>query len=124
MRRDEAANIDLLVSRKVDGLIIASAQRNAKAFKALKTPYALIDRQVPGLKANYVGTKNEDIGFLATQPSDRAGLPADRASEGAGAFHRRRPLARISPALAKHGLAAQATWSSRRAMTMPADIRR
>ena len=54
---DEAANIDLLVARKVDGLIIASAQRSAKAFKALKTPYALIDRQVPGLKANYVGTR-------------------------------------------------------------------
>src|SRR6185437_7975375 len=34
---DEAANIDLLVARKVDGLIIASAQRTAKAFKALKT---------------------------------------------------------------------------------------
>ena len=64
---DEAADIDLLVARKVDGLIIASAQRNAKAFKALKTPYALIDRQVPGLKANYVGTRNEDIGFIATR---------------------------------------------------------
>jgi LacI family transcriptional regulator len=64
---DEAANIDLLVSRKVDGLIIASAQRNPKMLKALKTPYVLIDRRVPGLKANYVGTENEDIGFLATR---------------------------------------------------------
>jgi LacI family transcriptional regulator, galactose operon repressor len=64
---DEAANIDLLVARKVDGLIIASAQRSARAFKTLKTPYALIDRQVPGLKANYVGTRNEDIGFVATR---------------------------------------------------------
>ena len=64
---DEAANIDLLVSRKVDGLIIASAQRNAGSLKSLKTPYVLIDRSVPGLKANYVGTENEDIGFLATR---------------------------------------------------------
>lgn len=63
----EAANIDLLVARKVDGLIIASAQRNAKAFEGLKTPYVLIDRQVPGLKANYVGTRNEEIGFVATR---------------------------------------------------------
>jgi LacI family transcriptional regulator len=62
----EAENIDLLVSRKVDGLIIASAQRSAAAFKTLKTPYVLIDRSVPGLKANYVGTKNEEIGYLAT----------------------------------------------------------
>jgi LacI family transcriptional regulator len=64
---EEAANIDLLVARKVDGLVIASVQRKAKAFAGLKTPFALIDRRVPGLKANYVGTKNEDIGFLATQ---------------------------------------------------------
>jgi len=63
----EAANIDLLVARKVDGLIIASAQRSAKALKALKTPFTLIDRQVPGLKANYVGTRNEDTGFIATR---------------------------------------------------------
>src|SRR5258708_4901649 len=62
----EAENIDLLVSRKVDGLIIASAQRSAAVFKTLKTPYVLIDRSVPGLKANYVGTKNEEIGYLAT----------------------------------------------------------
>src|SRR5580658_523665 len=63
---EEVANIDLLVSRKVDGLIIASAQRSAKAFRSLKTPYVLIDRRVPGLEANYVGTRNEEIGYLAT----------------------------------------------------------
>jgi LacI family transcriptional regulator len=63
---EEATNLDLLCSRKVDGLIIASAARTAKAFKGLKTPYVLIDRRIPGLNANYVGTKNEDIGFLAT----------------------------------------------------------
>jgi LacI family transcriptional regulator len=63
---DEAANIELLVSRKVDGLIIASAQRDAGNFKELKTPYILIDRQVPGLEANFVGTRNEDIGAIAT----------------------------------------------------------
>jgi LacI family transcriptional regulator len=65
--QEEATNIDLLCSRKVDGLIIASAQRKPKAFTGLKTPYVLIDRQIPGLKANYIGTKNEDIGYLATQ---------------------------------------------------------
>lgn len=64
--QEEATNIDLLCGRKVDGLIIASAQRTAKAFKGLKTPYVLIDRRIPGLDANYVGTQNEDIGYLAT----------------------------------------------------------
>jgi LacI family transcriptional regulator len=63
---EEIANIELLVSRKVDGLIIASAQRTSAAFKGLKTPYVLIDRRVPGLDANYVGTNNDAVGFLAT----------------------------------------------------------
>jgi LacI family transcriptional regulator len=63
----EAENIELLVSRKVDGLVIASAQQSAKFLNNLKTPFVLIDRQVSGLNANLVGTKNEDIGFLATR---------------------------------------------------------
>jgi LacI family transcriptional regulator len=63
---EELANIELLVSRKVDGLIIASAQRSSTAFKGLKTPYVLIDRRVPGLDANYVGTNNDAAGFMAT----------------------------------------------------------
>lgn len=64
---DEAANIEVLLSRKVDGLIIASAQRSGASFENLKTPYVLIDRRISGLEANYVGTKNEDIGLLATE---------------------------------------------------------
>jgi LacI family transcriptional regulator len=32
----------------------------------LKTPYVLIDRRVPGLDANYVGTNNDAAGFMAT----------------------------------------------------------
>lgn len=64
--KEESANIDLLVSRKVDGLIIASAQRSPQAFKALKIPYVLIDRRIRGLDANYVGTRNEEVGYLAT----------------------------------------------------------
>src|SRR5882757_44359 len=65
--QEEVDAIELLVSRKVDGLVIASAQRNARALKALDTPYVLIDRAVPGLAANYVGTRNEEIGLLATE---------------------------------------------------------
>jgi LacI family transcriptional regulator len=64
---EETANIDVLVSRKIDGLIIASAQRAGTMLERLKTPYVLIDRRIPGLDANYVGTKNEDIGLLATE---------------------------------------------------------
>jgi LacI family transcriptional regulator len=65
--KEEAANIELLVSRKVDGLIIASAQRNGHALQKLKTPFVLIDRMLAGLDANFVGTHNERVGQLATK---------------------------------------------------------
>lgn len=63
---EEATHIDLLVSRKVDGLIIASAQRSPQSLEALKIPYVLIDRRIRGLDANYVGTRDEEVGYLAT----------------------------------------------------------
>jgi LacI family transcriptional regulator len=64
---EEATNIELLVSRKVDGLLIASAQHNGRLLQKLKTPYVLIDRTLTGLTANFVGTRNEEIGRLATE---------------------------------------------------------
>ncbi len=66
-KAEENTNIELLVSRKVDGLIIASTQRDAGHLQKLKTPYVLIDRLIPKLEANFVGTPNEEIGRLATE---------------------------------------------------------
>lgn len=63
---EEATQIDLLVNRKVDGLIIASAQASGRSFKKLKIPFVLVDRQLPGLKANFVGSENEEAGRIAT----------------------------------------------------------
>ena len=64
--KEEAANIRLLSSRKVDGLIIASAQRDGRGLEKLDIPYVLIDRTLNGARAPFVGNRNEDIGFLAT----------------------------------------------------------
>jgi LacI family transcriptional regulator len=64
--KEEAANIRLLSSRKVDGLIIASAQRDGRGLEKLDVPYVLIDRALNGARASFVGNRNEDIGFLAT----------------------------------------------------------
>jgi LacI family transcriptional regulator len=68
----ELRNLQVLTARKVDGLIIASAQRHRdpEVFKALErsgTPYVLIDRVVAGVDANYVGVKDEDVGAMATE---------------------------------------------------------
>lgn len=105
--REEAINIDLLCSRKVDGLIIASAQRSATALKELKTPYVLIDRRIPGLDANYVGTRNEDIGYLATHHLIEQGCRRVAHLKGPALSTAVGRLRGYLRALAKHKIAAQ-----------------
>lgn len=68
----ERRQVDVLVNRKVDGLIIASAQRKGRIelfdmLAAHKTPYVLIDRMLAGTDANYVGVKDDELGALATE---------------------------------------------------------
>lgn len=68
----EASEIDSLLARQVDGLIIASAQssRQLELFKrvqARKTPFVLIDRPIRGLRACFVGADNYAIGRIATE---------------------------------------------------------
>ena len=108
---EEVANIDVLVSRKVDGLIIASAQRSMRAFAKLKTPYVLIDRRITGLEANFVGARDEDIGFIAAEHLISQGcrriahLKGPRLSPSAG---RARGYRR---ALEQHGIAYREDWT-------------
>jgi LacI family transcriptional regulator len=68
----ETRNVEVLTSRKVDGLIIASAQRSGQLdfFHALDrsgVKYVLIDRQIAGVNANYVGVKDKELGAMATE---------------------------------------------------------
>jgi LacI family transcriptional regulator len=68
----EASEVESLLARQVDGLIIASAQasRKAEMFKRVqvrKTPYVLIDRPIRGLRACFVGADNHAIGRIATE---------------------------------------------------------
>jgi LacI family transcriptional regulator len=68
----EKRHIAALTARKVDGLIIASAQRQKEldVFGELDRAgirYVLIDRLIQGVEANYVGVKDEEVGLLATE---------------------------------------------------------
>jgi LacI family transcriptional regulator len=68
----EASEVDSLLARQVDGLIIASSQpaRCINMFQRIqqrKVPYVLIDRPVTRLKASFVGVNNRAIGVLATE---------------------------------------------------------
>jgi LacI family transcriptional regulator len=68
----EERQVELLLARSVDGLIIASSQPNSRRslFVTLANrgvPYVLVDRSPAGLDANFVGVKDEEIGAMATE---------------------------------------------------------
>jgi len=105
----EFRQIKLLLARKVDGLLIASAAPHASRSMAELlgghgAPYVLVDRMIPNVKANYVGVKDGAIGALATQHLIEQGctriahLSGPKVSTGRG---RLRGYHRV---LAKHGL--------------------
>ncbi len=66
----ESELIQTMLSRGVDGLILASSQKNKEDILELKKsqfPFVLIDRCYPELETNYVGEDNEGGTSRATQ---------------------------------------------------------
>jgi LacI family transcriptional regulator len=68
----ETSEIDRLLARQVDGLILASAQHASsmeifERIEARGVPYLLVDRNFSGRNASYVGADDAAIGRLATQ---------------------------------------------------------
>ena len=67
----EEREIEMLLGRRVDGLVVAScmpADRGGffEAIDARRVPLVLVDRRFPGVNANYVGANDEELGMLAT----------------------------------------------------------
>jgi LacI family transcriptional regulator len=66
----EEQEINHLLARRLDTLIIASCRSTVDIFSRIekqRTPYVLIDRSFPGLSANFVGVDDVAVGMLATQ---------------------------------------------------------
>lgn len=66
----EEEEINQLLARRLDALIIASCHSSVELFVRIEkhnTPYILIDRTLPGLSANFVGVDDEAVGMLATK---------------------------------------------------------
>jgi len=66
----ERQEVDQLLARRVDALIIASAQTGIQMFRRIeeqKTPYVLVDRKFAGLNANFTGVDDEAAGRIATE---------------------------------------------------------
>jgi len=67
----EASEVERLLARQVDGLLIASAQPPSSSdlfqrIDARGVPYVLIDRRFAGVQSAYVGADDEQIGRMAT----------------------------------------------------------
>lgn len=66
----ERQEIEHLLARGVDALLIASCQNDSAGLKSLmksKTPFLLLDRTLPKLKAHFVGTDDVAVGCTATE---------------------------------------------------------
>jgi LacI family transcriptional regulator len=65
----EQREIEQLLARRVDVLLIASAQWTVENFRKIeeqKVHYILIDRQFTGLTSHFVGVDDRAVGVLAT----------------------------------------------------------
>lgn len=66
----EEQEINHLLERRLDTLIIASCRTSSELFQRIEredTPYILIDRSFDGLSANFIGVDDAAVGVLATQ---------------------------------------------------------
>ncbi len=66
----EAREIQQLMGRQLDALVIASSGSDILSFQRMERhglPYVLIDRELPGLTANFVGIDDEAAGRMATE---------------------------------------------------------
>ena len=65
----EREEISRLLGRRLDALVIASTGGNAEQFERMESrgqPFVLIDRDMDGMAANFVGINDEKAGWLAT----------------------------------------------------------
>lgn len=66
----ERKEIEQMLSRRVDVLILASVQRDASGIEAILNqhmPFVLLDRNFEGLKANFVGIDDRAAGATVTE---------------------------------------------------------
>jgi LacI family transcriptional regulator len=66
----EEHEIERMLARRVDALIVASTQGSLQGLRALEqqhTPFILIDRKFSGFTANFVGVDDHAVGYIATK---------------------------------------------------------
>ncbi len=83
----EREEIGQLLARRVDAMVIASAQHDTDSFRRIEEqqiPYILIDRRIENLQANFIGVDDEAVGLLATRHLIEQGCQRIAHIRGAG----------------------------------------
>jgi LacI family transcriptional regulator len=65
----ERREIDQMIARRVDALLLASTENNVASLQKLterSLPFVLLDRKIPGFVANFVGIDDVEAGAIAT----------------------------------------------------------
>jgi len=106
----EQRQLELLAARNVDGLILASASANGRkavleTLRMREVPFVLIDRMPPGVTANYVGSRDEEIGQMATEHLIDQGCRRIGHIRGPATPNSHGRLRGYRKALAAHGMA-------------------
>lgn len=105
----EQKEIEHLLARGVDALIIASVQTAAHNFTRIEerqTPCVLIDRKFDGLRANFIGVNDELVGRLATEHLIDVGCRRIAHIGGSDVSTARGRLEGYTRTLTSHGLSA------------------
>jgi LacI family transcriptional regulator len=103
----EREEINHLLARRVDALLIASTQWTVESFRRIeerKRPYVLIDRSFAGLVANFVGVDDEEVGSMATEHLISVGCQRIAHISGPDISPALGRVAGYRRALARHGL--------------------
>jgi LacI family transcriptional regulator len=104
----ERQEIEQLLARRVDALIVATTQSDRASFERIEeqgVPYVLIDRRIEGLDANFVGVDDEVVGAMATEHLIQCGCRKIACIYGGGLSQSMGRLTGYRRALEKHGVA-------------------
>lgn len=103
----EHDEIDQLLARRVDAVIVASTQRGSHVFETIEdqqVPYVLIDRRIDDLDANFVGVDDEVVGQIGTEHLIQCGHRRIAYIGGRNVSTAEGRLRGYQKALAAHGL--------------------
>jgi LacI family transcriptional regulator len=109
----ERQEIEQLLARRVDALIVASTQANLASFERIEgqnVPYVLIDRRIARLSANFVGVDDHAVGLMATEHLIHCGCRRIAFLYGIGLSPAQGRLEGYRRALEKHGLVTRSEY--------------